>query len=171
MRHGPRRKANKSKPLRGSGRLPPTTDEIGKGTIMNETNHLEPIIAKYSLTLRSCDPVDSNPNMSDADARMDHYKMVVANVAGFSATFHFSQGRGRVNAPTLSDLIECLVLDTTTYSEPFETWAAEQDYNPDSRKAYATWEAVKENADKLRYILSGLDFDAFLNDAQEALYA
>lgn len=61
-------------------------------------------------------------------------------------------------APTLTDVLYCLVLDAEAIEHPtFEDWAAEFDYDTDSRKAESTYRTCLETALKLRHIV---DLDA-----------
>ena len=60
--------------------------------------------------------------------------------------------------PTIDDVLECVYSDASDAEEPFADWAASMGYDEDSRRAYATWEAVQAQTAQLRRLL-GSDFD------------
>ena len=51
--------------------------------------------------------------------------------------------------PKTTDIIGSLLLDYDAGAEDFEEFCAEFGYDSDSRKAYATWEACRDNANKV----------------------
>ena len=55
--------------------------------------------------------------------------------------FFYSQGTGIKGRPQAADTLDSLKSDASSAAEDFESWADEYGYDPDSRKAYATWEA------------------------------
>lgn len=116
-------------------------------------------------------PAKSNPNASGFD-RPDavHFSvtlrrtsdstrtMVVPFSGGSPAAFARTGGR-----PAVADVVECLLLDTTSLEDrSFEEWAGDMGADPDSRKAYATWEAVQAQAAELAGFLGSDLFAEFL---------
>jgi hypothetical protein len=59
-----------------------------------------------------------------------------------------------IPAPRLGDVLQSLALDSRVLDEgPFEEWAANLGYDPDSRKAEAIWKECVEIATTLRAYL------------------
>jgi hypothetical protein len=56
-------------------------------------------------------------------------------------------------APRPADVLHSLVLDSSAVGQSFESWASDFGYDPDSRKAEATYRACQQNADKLARVL------------------
>lgn len=52
-------------------------------------------------------------------------------------------------APHPADALQCLLLDSSASEQTFASWCDELGYDSDSRKAYATYEACQQSADKL----------------------
>jgi hypothetical protein len=63
----------------------------------------------------------------------------------------YSQGSGIKDHPTRTDILNCLASDYT--EDPFESWASESGYDTDSRKALATYEAVRTHSVQLAALL------------------
>lgn len=70
----------------------------------------------------------------------------------------FHQGAAHTKEPTAADVLRCLVSDARC-DEDFESYCADFGLSEDSRAAYATWQAARKVAPKLRRFL-GEDFDA-----------
>lgn len=68
--------------------------------------------------------------------------------------------------PSVRDVVECLVLDSSAADESFDEWAANYGYDTDSRAAYAMWQAVKEQTAEFRRLM-GDDYDAILESFDE----
>lgn len=75
-------------------------------------------------------------------------------------TCAFFMGPGNTHEPTTADVIACLCLDASAGDQPFEEWARDMGYDPDSRKAEATYKACYVNAAKIKRLL-GDDFETF----------
>jgi hypothetical protein len=58
--------------------------------------------------------------------------------------FCYSQGTGIKGRPQAADTLDSLKSDASSAAEDFESWADEYGYDPDSRKAHATWEACRK---------------------------
>lgn len=85
---------------------------------------------------------------------------------GREATFPYYTG-SRAGEPTIAGVLECLVLDMPEDGARFEDWASDYGYDEDSRKAYATWEAVVKNTDSFRWLM-GSEVDYSLPDEEFA---
>lgn len=53
-------------------------------------------------------------------------------------------------APHPAGVLHSLILDSSAADQSFESWCGDFGYDTDSRKAFATYEACQQNADKLR---------------------
>lgn len=82
-------------------------------------------------------------------------------------TVPFFVGPAWCKIPNAADVLDCLFSDDQAGQETFESFCAEFDYDPDSRKAYATWEKCVETHKKLRRFL-GSDFDAIAEEVRQA---
>lgn len=68
-------------------------------------------------------------------------------------TIPFSMGPAHSHEPTVADVLECLASDYSGSDQAFEDWAADLGYDPDSRKAERTYQAVVRQARKLEQFL------------------
>ena len=66
--------------------------------------------------------------------------------------------------PDLWALLGCLSLDARISEEPFEDWAADLGYNPDSRKAERSYHNMRNNVRKARRIFDLGDIQAYLEE-------
>ncbi len=62
---------------------------------------------------------------------------------------------------TTADVLSCVLVDVQCLDEGFENWAAELDYDNDSRRAERVYNALKAQSAKLATML-GDDFESFL---------
>jgi len=77
-------------------------------------------------------------------------------------SFDFWQGVGIASDPTAQVCLECLLSDAQAGEQSFEEFCGEFGYDPDSRKAEATWKAWRKTAAGMRRLL-GDHFAAFLS--------
>lgn len=99
-------------------------------------------------------PKGFNPRALDGDA-------AVRQACETKRGFWNRTGIPNVSAvePALADILHSLLMDASAIDEgSFEDWASSLGYDPDSRKAEATWKAYVETGLKLR---SALGDDAF----------
>lgn len=68
-----------------------------------------------------------------------------------------------------AEVMWALCQDVSGAGQLFEEWAAGYGYDTDSRKAYATWEAIEHTNRKMRHLL-GSNFDAVVECAANADY-
>lgn len=117
---------------------------------------------------------------NDNGTKWDHDAWrVMFSRAGTSAAFDYSTGSGhrqrkagkpnkapsyysqrdwdaatlRAVAPEAAAVLHCLILDSSAAHETFTSWCSDLDYNDDSRKARAMYEACQQTADKLARIV------------------
>ena len=76
--------------------------------------------------------------------------------------FDFWQGVGIGGDPTAEGCLDCLLSDAQAGGQSFEEFCREFGYDPDSRKAEATWRECRRTAVGMRRLL-GDDFAAFLS--------
>lgn len=72
-------------------------------------------------------------------------------------TVPFHQGSAHTKPPTARDVLQCLLSDTSGLDGSFEEWAANYGYDTDSRKAYATFQVILEQTQKLASFLDNHD--------------
>jgi len=95
-----------------------------------------------------------NPHMQDSEKDMFNY-LVTLHFSDKKMTVHFSTGKGWKSQPVASDVLSCLVFDAQTvesresFEESFEEWCHELGYDPDSRKAEATYNTIKRQTVEL----------------------
>ena len=101
---------------------------------------------------------DTNPNFPDSYAfRVQlHYKRR-------QLTTPFFVGYGWTREPDAADVLGSLLSDAATVrcADSFETWCNELGYDPDSRRAYATWTQCVAGEKKLARFL-GDDYQDFM---------
>lgn len=79
-------------------------------------------------------------------------------------TVPFYMGPAHTREPDASEVLSCLVSDATSFdnARSFEEWASDFGYDPDSRKAEATYREVEaQTARVIRFL--GDTWDAFRN--------
>jgi len=85
----------------------------------------------------------------DGDASCDwpdgarHWRFTLTRGVGPFLTGHFSQGPAHTTQPDLCDVLSSLLMDTSGLDQPFEDWAEDLGYDPDSRKAERIYTACK----------------------------
>lgn len=67
----------------------------------------------------------------------------------------FFTGSAIAEPPDARTVLECLLADSHGAGEAFEDWASDLGYDPDSRKAEATYRAVAEQTQHLSAFLAG----------------
>jgi len=74
----------------------------------------------------------------------------------------------RAATPKVSDVLDCLASDSSGYDNArnFEDWASEYGYDTDSRKAYATYQTVAEQAKALKHFLGEVVYTELLFDTE-----
>ena len=73
----------------------------------------------------------------------------------YKITVEFFLGEGNNGrAPELKEVVFALLNDAQAGELSFEDFCSDFGYDTDSRRAYATWEACKENREKLLAIFS-----------------
>lgn len=76
----------------------------------------------------------------------------------------FSQGSAHIAPPTVADVLSCIASDSAGFenSPRFEEWAPDYGYDIDSRKAEATFHAVRRQAVELRELLGDALYNVLL---------
>lgn len=72
---------------------------------------------------------------------------------------HFSHGPAITEGPDIQTVLHSVLSDADGTDEPFEDWAESLGYDPDSRKAEATYNACKATADALAKMFSDISLD------------
>lgn len=62
---------------------------------------------------------------------------------------HYKRFPDKVVAPHPADVLYSIIMDSSAVGQSFESWCGDMGMDTDSRKAYATYEACQQNADKL----------------------
>lgn len=70
-------------------------------------------------------------------------------------------------APEPASVLHSLLLDSDACNQSFANWCRDYDYDEDSRKAYATYEACQKNADNLARVLDSKTRDALRDALQD----
>jgi len=84
-----------------------------------------------------------------------------------SMTVKFWMGPAHVDAkgypkkPKADEVLDCLLSDASSAGQTFEDWCGDYGYDTDSRRAYATWEAVEQQTARLKAFL-GAQYEQFL---------
>lgn len=89
--------------------------------------------------------------MRDEYARLKHKTLTDAGLETLLKN-------SKATAPSLDDVLHNLVSDADAAEQTFSEWCSNFEYDTDSRKALATYEACQQCADKLRK--AGIDIAA-----------
>lgn len=114
----------------------------GEGTCLVPVEVIEPV------TLR----IVGGPSRTADDDGWQHNAYTVAlELEGRTAQFPWRQGLGIEEPPTAAGVLECLFGDAAGVNNArgFEDWAGDYGYDTDSRKAEATYNAVRLQTAKL----------------------
>jgi hypothetical protein len=123
---------------------------------MPETLTLSEFIDRHNITAE-VEPATDNPQADGFGPEAVHFTvtlhrgdstMAVPFSGGSEKAFARSDGQ-----PTVVDVLYCLYADSASADQPFEDWADEYGYDADSRRAYATWEAVNRQLGQLAAFL------------------
>ena len=106
--------------------------------------------------------VRMRPDAGDWHAGSQHFSFKVSR-AGREYSGHYSQGQAHTAAPDLCDVLAALLMDSSGADQPFEDWAADLGFDPDSRKAESVYNACGETLAALERMFSADD----LNDLRE----
>jgi hypothetical protein len=114
-------------------------------TTQTETRAIADVIRAAGVTMTATQ-ADDNPNMDSASrGNMDHWRCTF-RVRGQNGswTTPFSMGVGlHGRAPTVADVLGCVMDDASGADELFESWCGEYGYDTDSRKAERTYRIVR----------------------------
>lgn len=114
---------------------------------------MQQFVNKHRIRV-SAEWADTNPNMSDMVQGSTHWRVTLM-YRRRQMTVPFSQGPAHSSEPQASDVLGCLVSDANGYigGRDFEDWCSECGYDPDSRKAERTFQAIRTQTDKLEKFL------------------
>lgn len=114
-------------------------------------------VAKHGLTMTSS-RISHNPNSDDWGDRDRHWQCEITG-EGVELLIPFSQGSAHTKPPAIVDVLSCLASDASFVEncDTFEDFANELGYDPDSRKAEATYKACQEQTG---YLIQELGEDA-----------
>ena len=73
-------------------------------------------------------------NNNDWGKGSKHFKCDIC-YNGRNIEIYYSQGSRVKDDPTIEDLLDCIIVDSTDNYSSFEEWASEFGYDEDSRKA------------------------------------
>ena len=128
---------------------------------MPDTITLAQFIKQRGITI-TVEPNPDNARITDWGADALHF-LVTLHLADRSLTVPFSGGALAFSrsggVPTVADVLDCLASDAATVEDgpTFAEWADELGYDPDSRKAEATYNACREQTERLVEFLGGPD--------------
>jgi len=119
-------------------------------------------IEAHGITLDAV-PVPTRPDKSEWDDRAKHYFCILDRDGAGVLKLYYSMGSAHKTGPKIEDVLDCLASDANCESDTFEDFCANLGYDEDSRKAFATWEAVRDQTSKLRKFLTPEQFTELLN--------
>jgi len=112
---------------------------------------LQEFIRQERITL-TFEIAPKNPNMEDS-AQMNHWKVVLWSKWTWMTTY-FSKGLlFNGEAPNVDEVLDCLASDAQGIDQPFEDWASDFGYDPDSRKAEKVYKNIQRESEKLKNLL------------------
>jgi hypothetical protein len=77
---------------------------------------------------------------------------VTLTFGGTVCEWPYYMGPRLTDDPSVEDVLGSLFLDARCAEDGFEAFCMDLGYDEDSRKDYATWEACKETAERLRFL-------------------
>lgn len=123
-----------------------------------ETNEsIADFIARTGLTMES-QRIESRSDGVNwdrgTDNRSSHWRATLHR-GDESMTLEYSMGPAHLNGPEIADVLDCIASDVAGIenASSFEDWAADYGYDPDSRKAFATYQAIEAQRAELRNLL------------------
>jgi hypothetical protein len=127
-----------------------------------ETVKLSDFIKKTSVSL-VYRKSDRNPHMEDFEG--DHYRVTLRR-GSKRMTFYYSKGYGlNGEPPTVEEVLDCLASDAAGVQDAgadFAEWASEYGYDTDSRKANKIFTACLRQAERLKSLFSGAEYETLL---------
>lgn len=133
-----------------------------------ETRTLDQFIADAGIWYEWT-PAATSPNADGWGSDARHFVVTLQIGVNGTDTYRrmdvpFSQGSAHVNAPTAADVLDCLANDAAGYENALdlEDWATEYGYDPDSHKAYRTYQAIQGQSALLLRFLGRELFDELL---------
>lgn len=124
-------------------------------------------IEKHQITLGMWSVMHRENLLSEWSAGSQHFKVRIR--AGDTVVWvgEYTYGSAHdINTwdcqRCLLDVLPSLQLDAGDADQPFEDWAIELGYDPDSRKAYKIWEACQAIRHTLRKHLGETVFNEFM---------
>jgi hypothetical protein len=134
---------------------------------MEQQITLEQFIAKHGIQFEQHTVYTRPDNLMDGD--MWHFRCRI-KCGRRAFGLYFSQGRGIVNEPRATDVLDCIASDAAGYenAQTFEDWASEYGYDTDSRKAERIYRSVKRQAEQLKRVIGEEAYEELLwNTARE----
>lgn len=137
-------------------------------------------LTNHDITMRY-KQVSSNPNRENQtkedtawDREASHWKCFFSRgLTGRTFVTHFSMGSGLKGEPEAGDVLDCIASDcrgleqdATGAFRPFEQWASEYGYDPDSRAAERTYHIIIEQSARLVLFLGRDLYNVLLNDVE-----
>lgn len=116
-------------------------------------SQMEALVRKYDVKATFKSLGRKVPGGGMGDKLMNAYKVTLKH-AGKSFTTDFYTGLGWDRKPSAADVLGSLVLDATCDVSTFEDFCSEFGYDTDSRKAEATYKAIKATAPKIKHLLA-----------------
>ncbi len=93
--------------------------------------------------------------------RLDGRSMEVKFWMGSAHVVKGGPRNGYPRKPKTEEVLDCLLFDASSAGQTFEDWVSNYGYDADSRKAYATWEAIEQQTLRLKLLL-GSFYEQFL---------
>lgn len=129
---------------------------------------MEEFLRRYHVTVetkRIPKRTDVKPDKDDRDR--SHYACTL-NYMGRSMAVEFSMGSAHRNPPTVSDLLQCMASDSSSYDNTrnFEEWASEFGVDPDSRDGERTYNLIKKQRDDLYFLLGQEGYETLVWQTQ-----
>ncbi len=75
--------------------------------------------------------------------------------------------QAKPQTPHAADVLCSLILDSSAVGQSFESWCDDFGFDTDSRKAFNTYAACQQNADKLARIFNAAQMEALRNALQD----
>lgn len=126
------------------------------------------VVERYGIEL----DIISGPDFETDDREWEHsaYKVRLRYTdpsdEDHTLTTPWKQGVGITDDPEAADVLASIVMDARLGAESFEDFCGELGYDTDSRKAYASWEDCKRQAEKYEWFTYSQEMVDDLNEAE-----
>lgn len=129
-------------------------------------------VEKYGIEM-NCEKVPQNPHIEADDLwarQASHWfcRFSLPDPEAPELTTYFSMGSALTGRPDVAEVLDSLASDAASVADvtQFEDWAQDIGYDPDSRKAERTYNAIIDQAARLEKFLGSRPYEELLHETE-----